>query len=107
MKLELFGYTISIEKRALADEQLPQDLQEALKVLEKYSYKAPPSPKKTESAHRATAIRQARTKEKIQNAINLLKMQGEDITAYRVAKTAQVSYNTAKKYLQGQNKTPS
>ena len=101
MKLELFGYTISIEKRALADEQLPQDLQEALKVLEKYSYTPPPSKKKTESAHRATAIRQARAKEKIQNAINLLKMQGEEITAYRVAKEAGVSYNTAKKYLQG------
>ena len=99
MKLEMFGYTISIEKKALNDSELPEDLQEALKVLEKYSYTPPPNKKKTESAHRATAIRQQRAKEKIQNAINLLKIQGEEITAYRVAKIAGVSYNTAKKYL--------
>ena len=100
MKLELFGYTVTIEKKALNDSELPADLQEALKVLEKYSYKAPPSKKKTESAHRATAIRQARAKEKIQNAINLLKLEGKEITPYAIAKTAGVSYNTAKKYLQ-------
>ena len=76
-----------------------EDLQQALRVLKKYSYKAPPSPKKVESAHRATQIRQERVKEKIQNAINLLKMEGKEITAYRVAKEAGVSYNTARKYL--------
>ena len=101
MKLDIFGYTVTIEKKALQDEQLPADLQEALKVLEKYSYKAPPSKKKTKSAHRATAIRQQRAKEKIQNAINLLKLEGKEITPYRIAKTAGVSYNTARKYLQG------
>ena len=100
MKLDIFGYTITIEKKALQDDQLPADLQEALKVLEKYSYKAPPSQKKIESAHRATAIRQQRTKEKIQNAINLLKLEGKEVTAYAVAKTAGVSYNTARKYLE-------
>jgi len=43
---------------------------------------------------------QAKTKEKIQNAINLLKLEGKEITAYRVAKEAGVSYNTARKYLE-------
>jgi len=100
MKFEVFGYTITIEKKALQDDQLPDDLQEALKVLAKYSYKAPPSPAKTEAAHKATQIRQQRTKEKIQNAINLLKQENKDITAYSVAKTAGVSYNTARKYLE-------
>ncbi len=99
MKFEVFGYKIVIEKKALQDKELPEDLQQALKVLEKYSYKAPPSPKKVESAHRATQIRQERVKEKIQGAINLLKMEGKEITPYRVAKQAGVSYNTAKKYL--------
>jgi len=100
MKFELFNYTITIEKKALQDTELPQDLQEALRVLEKYSYKAPVSQKKTDAAHKATAIRQKRTKEKIQNAINLLKLEGKEITAYSVAKTAGISYNTARKYLQ-------
>jgi len=99
MKLEVLGYTITIEKKALKDKELPADLQEALRVLEKYSYKAPPSPKKTNAAHKATAVRQARAKEKIQNAINLLMLEGKEVTAYAVAKTAKVSYNTAKKYL--------
>jgi len=103
MKLELFGYTITIEKKALQDTELPQELQDALKVLEKYSYKAPPSPKKTESAHRATKIRQERVKRKIQDAINILRLEGKEITPYAVAKTAGVSYNTAKKYLEGKD----
>ncbi len=100
MKFELFGYTITIEKKALEDKELPPDLQQALKILQKYGYKSDVSPAKTDAAKKATAIRQKRTKEKIQNAINLLKMQGEEITAYKIAKEAGVSYNTAKKYLQ-------
>ena len=100
MKLELFGYTITIEQKALQDKELPQDLQEALKVLEKYGYKPDVSPRKTEAARHATQVRQNRTREKIQNAINLLRLEGKEITPYRVAKTANVSYNTAKKYLE-------
>ncbi len=100
MKLELFGYTVTIEKKALQDTELPEDLKQALKVLQKYGYKPPVSSKKRDAAAAATKIRQQRVKEKIQNAINLLKMQGEEITAYKIAKEAGVSYNTAKKYLQ-------
>jgi hypothetical protein len=99
MKLELFGYTIIIEKKALEDTELPTDLQEAFKVLQKYGYRPNVSPKKTDAARRATEIRKKRTQEKIQNAINLLKMEGKEITPYAVAKVAGVSYNTAKKYL--------
>jgi len=103
MKFELFNYTITIEKKALQDTELPTDMQEALRILKKYSYKVPPSQKKTDAAKKATAIRQARAKEKIQNAINLLKLEGKEITAYSVAKTAGVSYNTARKYLEQKN----
>ena len=39
------------------------------------------------------------SKKKINNAINLLRLEGRDITPYAVAKTAAISYNTAKKYL--------
>ena len=99
MKFKIGNYTITIEKQALEDTGLPQEVQEALQVLARYGYTPPPSPKKQESAKRAREALQAKTKEKIQNAINLLKLEGKEITAYRVAKEAGVSYNTAKKYL--------
>jgi len=46
----------------------------------------------------ATATRTARAKEKIQNAINILRLENKKITYYTVAKTANVSYLTVKKY---------
>ena len=103
MKLSLFGYTIIIQKNALNDEKLPADLKLALEIIKKYGYTPPPSQKKRDAAAAATKIRQARAKEKIQNAINLLKLEGKEVTAYAVAKVAGVSYNTAKKYLQNAN----
>ena len=36
---------------------------------------------------------------KVENAINLLKAQGEIINPYKVAKIAKISYNTARKYV--------
>jgi len=105
MELEVFGYKISIEKKALKDKErgeMQNDLKWALEVLEKYGKKIPASPKKVESAKRASKIKAKKAREKIQNAVNLLRLQGEEITAYKVAKTAGVSYNTAKKYLQKQ-----
>ena len=106
MQFEVFGYKISIEKKALKDKdtgEMPNDLKWALEILEKYGKKIPASPKKIESAKRASKIKAERTKEKVINAVNLLRLQGEEITPYKVAKTAQISYNTAKKYLQKQN----
>jgi len=54
--------------------------------------------KRTATA-KATEQKIRRVKEKIDNAINLLRLQGKEITPYQVAKEAQISYNTAKKYL--------
>ena len=99
MKFQIGKYTITIEKRAFEDTGLPEEVQEALQVLAKYGYTPKASPKKQESVKRAREALQRKTKEKIQNAINLLKMEGKEITPYSVAKTAGVSYNTAKKYL--------
>ena len=102
MEFEVFGYKISIEKKALKDKEsreMPNDLRWALEILEKYGKKLPPSKKKVESAKRASKIKADRTKEKVINAINLLRLQGEKITPYKVAKISGVSYNTAKKYL--------
>ena len=100
MQFEVFGYKISIKKKAFKEkEEMPKDLRWALEIIEKYSAKIPPSKKKIESARRAANSKAKKAKEKIDNAINLLKLQGEEITIYKVAKTAKVSYNTAKKYL--------
>ena len=52
------------------------------------------------AAEKATATRKAKAQDKMDNAINLLKFEGKEITAYAVAKTAGVHYNTAKKYLE-------
>ena len=106
MNLELFGYKISIEKKAFKDKntvEMPNDLRWALEIIEKYSAKIPPSEKKIESAKRASKIKADKAQEKVINAVNLLRLQGEKITPYKVAKTAGISYNTAKKYLQKQN----
>ena len=58
------------------------------------------SPKRANAAvDVATAARTAKAKKKIENAVNLLRMEGKAITPYSVAKKAGVSYNTARKYL--------
>ena len=102
MRFEVFGYVIDIEKKAFKDKEtgeMPNDLKWALEIIEKYGVKAPVSEKKKESAKAAAAVKARTAKEKVINAVNLLRLQGEEITAYKVAKTAGVSYNTAKKYL--------
>jgi response regulator of citrate/malate metabolism len=40
---------------------------------------------------------------KVENAINLLRLEDKEITAYAVAKVAGISYNTASKYLKMMN----
>jgi hypothetical protein len=62
--------------------------------------------KQIEHGKKQTATRQANrskiieSKKKVNNAINLLRLECREITAYNVAQTAGISYNTAKKYLQ-------
>ena len=51
------------------------------------------------AANKAREALQEQTKKKVENAINLLRMEQKEITPYAVAKTANISYNTAKKYL--------
>jgi cell division septum initiation protein DivIVA len=57
--------------------------------------------KRKSAAANATAERERRVKEKIQNAINMLRMEQKEITPYQVAKMAGVHYSTARKYLAG------
>jgi len=57
------------------------------------------SQKKQDTAKAALKVKMTKTKEKIQNAINLLKLQNKPINAYQISKLSGVSYNTARKYL--------
>lgn len=57
------------------------------------------SAKKSISADNATKVRTLKAKKKIQNAINILRMENKKITHYSIAKTAGVSYVTVKKYI--------
>ena len=50
------------------------------------------------STSKATETRMKRVKEKIINAINLLRLEDKKITAYAVSKASGVSYQTVKKY---------
>jgi len=59
------------------------------------------SQKKQDTARAALKVKVNKTKEKIQNAINLLRLQGKPINPYQVAKLSGVAYNTARKYLKG------
>lgn len=47
----------------------------------------------------ATEARTKKAKEKIQNAINLMRLENEKLTYYSIAKKAEVSYLTVKKYI--------
>jgi len=50
------------------------------------------------AADKATEARTKKAKEKIQNAINLLRMQNKKITYYAITKESGVAYQTVKKY---------
>jgi len=76
-------------------ESSKKDLDRIIEDLEK-SFK---TPARAEAAKNATDARTKAVKEKIQNAINLLRIEGKEITAYQLAKTADINYLTARKYL--------
>ena len=61
------------------------------------------SQKKQDTAKNACKIKVSQTKEKIQNAINLLRLQDKPINAYQVSKLSGVAYNTARKYIKHSN----
>lgn len=54
--------------------------------------------KKQSSIKEATKARERIAKEKINNAINILRLEDKQLTAYAIAKESGCSYNTAKKY---------
>jgi hypothetical protein len=56
------------------------------------------SQKKSNAAKKATKFRAKMAREKIVNAINILRMENKNITEYAVAKVSGCSINTVKKY---------
>lgn len=56
------------------------------------------TPKKISATNKANKIKRKRSREAITNAINILRFEDRKITIYSVAKTANISYNTAKQY---------
>lgn len=54
---------------------------------------------RSEAATKATAVKQERTKAKIQGAINVLRLYGKKITAEAVAEEAKIARGTAQKYV--------
>ena len=99
MKFEILGYKIEINKKLQSNDKLPEDLQKAIKVLEKYGKKIGSSEAQKRAAAKATSARTSAAKEKIQNAINILKLEGNKITQYAIAKESGCSINTVRKYI--------
>jgi len=58
-----------------------------------------PSNKKILAAKKATESRVAKVKKKIENAVNMLRLENKKITPYSIASYSGVSFNTVKKYV--------
>lgn len=100
--MEFFGYRL--EK---ISELEVLELAQAKAVLEKHGFRAvrttTDKSKKIASASKANEAKQAKTREKLQNGLNLWRMEGDQekkLTAYKLGQLAGVSQNTAKKFLE-------
>ena len=96
--MEFFGY--KIEKINKSEEEA---LQQAKEVLDRHGFRAVRITKdksnKQKSMKKANDIKVKQTRAKIQNGVNLLRMENKKITSYSLGKYAEVSTNTAKKYI--------
>ena len=57
------------------------------------------SAKKVRAIAKATKHRSKQAQEKIANAVNILRMENKKFTHYNIAKMAEVSFNTCRKYI--------
>jgi hypothetical protein len=57
------------------------------------------SPKKRIAVEKATAARSERARKKIDDAINLLRLEGKPLTHYSISKASGVAFQTVKKYI--------
>ena len=109
MRVKIFGVEMTIPNKLLDKldvldfDKLSDDEKELFNSVNKLITKgkviiSDEESNKRKNAKKATTAKVTKTREKIQNAINLLRLQGEEINPYRIAKVAGVSYNTARKY---------
>jgi len=104
MRLQLEGIEFTIPNKlwqAVVEEKI-KDI-EVINALNTLINKSEMLPDKRQNPEKARAIKTTKTKEKIQNAINLLRLQGKPINAYQVSKLSGVAYNTARKYIKNSN----
>ena len=112
VRLEFFLHEFEIFKKYIDTERLEDDLKNTkeeyqsvrdiykgfLTMLEKPKL-IKFSQKKQNAIRLATQIRTLKVKDKINNAINILRLQDKEFTHYNIAKEAGVSFVTVKKYL--------
>jgi len=94
MTFEVFGITVTISKK----EDMPTEVENALEVLKKYGVEKVSSKKQLEAQKRARSENSRKAREKIENAVNLLRMQNKAINMNSVAVASGCSINTVRKY---------
>ena len=104
MKIDIFGYTLNIDiAKMTSDNAVPDDLKEALEVIQKYGVRSSASKDQKDAARSASRIKEERTRRAMSEAIHQLLFHSglnrDQITAYRLSKETGCAYNTAKKYI--------
>lgn len=82
------------EKKFKNSQQIAEELYKKVQNIKRIEHG-----RKHKATVEANRSKVSESKKKINNAINLLRLESKEITPYAVAKTAGISYNTAKKYL--------
>jgi len=104
MRLQLEGIEFTIPNKlwqAVVEEKI-KDI-EVINAINTLINKSEMLTDKRQNPEKARKAKTSKVKEKIQNAINLLRLQGKPINAYQVSKLSGVAYNTARKYIKNSN----
>jgi len=105
MRLSIKGIEFTIPNKLLdacMDGGKIKDI-EVINALNTLINKSEMLPDKRQNPEKARKAKTSKVKEKIENAINLLRLQGKPINAYQVSKLSGVAYNTARKYRKNSN----
>lgn len=94
MTFEVFGITVTISKK----ESMPDEVERALETLKKYGVEKVSSKKQLEAQKRAREQNSRNAREKIENAVNLLRLENKAINMRTVSIASGCSINTVRKY---------
>jgi len=98
MKLNIFGYQISIDKKFADDANTPTEVREAIETLKSYGIKSGSSADQKRAAAKASLAKKEKALEKISIAIFELVEECQKLSNYAIAKRSGCSINTIKKY---------